>query len=211
MFKNPIPTRRELFSIAAAVFPIVPEAPLVVPVRHLVDKRAKLTPEQTRLFWSRTWPEAVRDLGRCGIRLQCSLKEAEIRRSPGGLPIFAGLERGVINFVITDQVPLEWDSGRGLSGVTTLYRGYHLCMAALNYAHGHQVPFLSVNTCMHELLHALLHDIFEGRPSGFLGAAREFRIDLYATRLWLFHDGIMIRKGSEAYVQRLRSGSGPQL
>jgi hypothetical protein len=110
----------------------------------------------------------------------------------------------VVNFVITDRIPVGWDKGRALSGVTTRYRGHHLCMVALNHAHCHQLPFLSVNTCVHELLHALLHDVFEGRPQGLRGEAREFRIDWYATRLWLFHDGATIRKATEAYVDRLQ-------
>jgi hypothetical protein len=99
---------------------------------------------------------------------------------------------------------MEWDHARALSGVTTRYQGYHLCMVALNYAHGHQIPFLSVNTCLHELLHALLGDIFESRPEGLPGAAREFRVDWYATRLWLFHDGAHIRKAAQTYAERLR-------
>ena len=82
-------------------------------------------------------------------------------------------------------------------------------MVALDHAHGHQIPLLSVNTCVHELLHALLHDIFERRPDGLLGEARELRIDWYATRLWLFHDGAAIRRAAQAYVERLRSAAGP--
>jgi hypothetical protein len=77
-------------------------------------------------------------------------------------------------------------------------------MVALYRAHCHQIPFLSVNTCVHELLHVLLQDVFEGRPKGLLGEAREFRIDWHATRLWLFHDGGTIRKAAQAYVDRLR-------
>ena len=64
-----------------------------------------------------------------------------------------------------------------LNGVTLIYRGHHICMVALNWAHGHQIPILSVNTCLHELLHALLHDIFESRPKNWTGNAREIRID----------------------------------
>jgi len=111
----------------------------------------------------------------------------------------------MINLVVTDHIPLGWDKGRGVVGVTTLYRGYHLCMVGLRYAHCHQIPLLSVNTCVHELLHALLHDIFEKRPTGFLAEARELRIDLLATRLWLLHDGETIRKAAQTYVERLRS------
>jgi hypothetical protein len=99
---------------------------------------------------------------------------------------------------------MVWDRARALSGVTTRYEGYHVCVVALNYAHGHQIPFLSVNTCLHELLHALLGDIFEDRPAGLPGAAREFRVDWYATRLWLFHDGAHIKNSAQSYVERLR-------
>jgi hypothetical protein len=197
-------TRREIwwtpFALAAAV---TPPTPLAVPVHHVLDGKAQLSPEQIRYFWSRLWPEACRDFARCGIRFESSVKTAGIWRPSGREPVIYGLDRGVINLVITDRIPLEWANGSVLSGVTTLYRGYHVCMVALNRAHGHQVPFLSTNTCVHELLHALMHDIFEGRPGGLNGAAREFRIDLYATRLWLFHDGSAIRGAAESYLRRV--------
>jgi hypothetical protein len=77
-------------------------------------------------------------------------------------------------------------------------------MIALWYAHGNQVPFLSVNTCVHELLHALLQDIFVSRPKWFDSREREMRIDWCATRLWLFHDGASIRDSAQAYLARLR-------
>jgi hypothetical protein len=150
------------------------------------------------------WPQAAGDLASGGIRLETSVTTGEVRRSPGGRPIFIGLDRSMLNLVITDQIPMVWDRARALSGVTTRYQGYHICVVALNYAHGHQIPFLSVNTCLHELLHALLQDIFEDRPAGLPGATREFRVDWYATRLWLFHDGAHIRQWAKAYVERLR-------
>jgi hypothetical protein len=198
-------TRRELFCVAAAPAATWPSQ-VVVPVHHLLDRRAKCTPEQMRGFWSGMWPEAVRDLGYCGVVLESCVSSGEVRRSPGGRPVFVGLEAGVINLVITDEIPMNWGKGRGLSGVTTRYEGYHLCMIALNHAHGHQVPLLSVNTCIHELLHVLLQDVFETRPKGMRGDAREFRVDLYATRLWLFHDGGPIQDSARAYIGRLRSG-----
>src|SRR5437879_3896508 len=67
------------------------------------------------------------------------------------------------------------------------------------------VPFLSVNTCVHELLHALLQDVFVDRPKWYQGGEREFRTDWSATCLWLFHDGAAIRKSGRAYVDRLRA------
>ena len=78
-------------------------------------------------------------------------------------------------------------------------------MVALQYAHGNQVPFLSVNTCVHELSHVLLQDIFVSQPKLLQTAGREVRIDWYATRLWLFHDGAAIRESAQAYLDRLQS------
>lgn len=200
-------TRREFFSIVpvAGLGSAFSQAPLIVPVNHVLDSRAKWSPWQIRDFWYHMWPEAVRDFASCGIQLQSSVNAGEIWRPPGRQPVVSGLVPGALNVVVTDQVPVEWDNGMALGGVTTRYRGYHLCMVALNNAHGHQIPLLSVNTCVHELLHALLLDIFESRPKGVPGQAREFRIDWYATRMWLFHDGATIRRTAEAYVERLRS------
>jgi hypothetical protein len=199
-------TRRQFFSTAAgAIIPSTAEEPLVVRVNQVLDTRAKYTPQELAQFSSRIWPEAVRDFKRCGIQLQRRQREAETRRSPGGRPVFTGLEHGIINLALTDYIPLNWDNGRGLHGVTTQHDGYHLCVIALKYAHCHQIPFLSINTCVHELLHVLLHDIFESRPKGLPGHGREFRIDFYATRLWLFHDGSGIRNAAHAYLARLAS------
>jgi hypothetical protein len=173
-----------------------------------MDSRAKCTPQQVSRFSSSIWPEAVRDFERCGIQFEVSEVTGEVRRSPGGRPVFIGLEHGAINLVITDQILQNWDRGRGLTGVSTQYDGYHISMIALDYAHGHQIPFLAVNTCVHELLHVLLQDIFEVHPNGLAGYERESRIDWYATRLWLFGDGAAIRKAAESYLVRLRSTVG---
>ena len=196
-------TRRELLLAVGSVSQ-ASESPVIVPLLHITDRRAKFRPGSMNGFWSHIWPEAVRDFTRCGIQFQTRSVSGEVRRSPSGQPEFIGLEPGAINFVITDHIAMEWDKGRALSGVTTRYRGFHLCMIALNFAHGHQAPFLSVNTCVHELLHVLLHDVFESRPKALYGAAREFRVDLYATRLWLFQDGSAIRQAARSYMERVR-------
>jgi hypothetical protein len=198
-------TRREFVSTAAAVVFSRSPAPLIVPLHRVMDARAKCTLEQVSHFSSSIWPEAVRDFQRCGIQFQVSQVTGEVRRSPGGRPVFIGLEQRAINLVITDHILQNWDQGKGVTGVSTHYDGYDICMIALDYAHGHQIPFLAVNTCVHELLHVLLMDIFEIHPKGLPGYEREFRIDWYATRLWLFHDGVAIRKSAEAYIERLRS------
>jgi hypothetical protein len=199
-------TRREFVSTtsAAAIASPASWAPLVVPVRQLLDARAKNPREWLERFSSAIWPEAARDFQRCGIQFSRTLATGEIKRSPAGRPIFTGLESGAVNLMLTDHIPMHWDSGRALAGVTTRVEGRHLCIIALRLAHGHQVPFLSVNTCTHELLHVLLQDLFENRPKGLAGHARELRIDWYATRLWLFHDGAAIRKAAESYLRRLR-------
>ena len=200
-------TRRDFLGAAAITRSLTSaaEPPLIVPILRVMDTRAKCTPEQLQRFSSVIWPEAVRDFARGGIQFQVRDATGEIRSSPGDRPIFVGPDRGVINMVMTDHIPMNWDSGRALAGVTALYQGYHVCVIALSYAHGHQVPFLSVNTCVHELLHALLQDIFVSRPKWFQTGEREFRADWYATRLWLFHDGTAIRQSAQAYLVRLRS------
>lgn len=197
-------TRREFCSLAmAAGAPGASRAELLVPIQLVLDSKAQLKPEQIGRFWSRLWPEAVRDFARCGIRLQSSLQAGEVGRPPGREPVVSGLATGAINLVITDQIPIEWNKGRALCGVATLYRGRRLCMIALSRAHGHEIPLLSVNTCVHELLHVLLGDIFEKRPKGPASVVRELKIDWYATRLWVFGDGGVIRRAAAGSVVEL--------
>jgi hypothetical protein len=172
-----------------------------------MDSRTRCTPAQLNHFWWRIWPEAVRSFSRCGIQLQCTDVKGEIKISPGDGPIFVGLERGVINLVLTDHLPMAWDKARSLAGMTTLYEGYHLSVIAVSYAHGYQVPFLSTNTCVHELLHLLLQEVFLKRPKWYQVNEREMRADWYATRLWLFHDSGAIREAAAAYLDRLRNAS----
>jgi hypothetical protein len=200
-------TRRDFVSRAAAavIVPAVSQANLILPVRRVMNSRAKLTPGQLREFSSAIWPEAVRDFKRCGIDLQSSESKGEVKRSPSDRPVFTGLDRGVINVVVTDRIPMYWDGGRALSGVTTQYERYHLCVIALDHAHGHQIPFLSLNTCVHELLHVLLQDIYVNRPKTMQRRGRELRIDWYATRLWLFHEGEAIRSAAQEYLERMQA------
>jgi len=197
-------TRRDFIWAATAAADVRTQPRLNVPVHRVMDRHIQCTPEQLRSFWWGIWPEAVRDFGGGGIQLLCSDATGEIRRSPGGRPIFVGLRPGVINLVLTDRIPMYWDNGRALAGMTALHEGYCVCVIALSYAHGDQIPFLSVNTCVHEILHALLQDIFVRRPGWFQSGTRETRIDWYATRLWLFHDGTAIRKSAEDCLNRLR-------
>jgi hypothetical protein len=194
-------TRRSFLSVAsmAALQP-----PLIVPVRRVMDIRTKCPPEKLNHFWWRVWPEAVGNFNRCGIQLQCADVKGEIKLSPGDRPIFVGLERGVVNLLLTDHLPMAWDKARSLAGMTTIYEGYHLCVIALSYVHAHQVPYLSVNTCVHELLHLFLQDVYVKRPKWYEVNEREMRADWYSTRLWLFGDGGDIRRSAGVYLQRLR-------
>ena len=136
-------TRREFLSAATLVSarePPRPGARLVVPVRRVMDRNARCTPEALNRFWWSVWPEAVRSFGRGGIQLQCTDAHGEIRLSPGGRPMFYGLERGVLNLVITDHLPASWDSARALAGMTAWHAGYCVSVIALRYAHGNQLP-----------------------------------------------------------------------
>ena len=186
---------------ASAAFASPP--PIIIPVHRITDSRAQCTPEQFDRFWYGIWPEALRDLGRCGVQIQTTDGPGEIRRTAADRPVFVGLQPGALNLVVTDHIPMTWDRGRALAGITTMTEQLHLTVIALRYAHGHQIPYLSVNTFIHELLHALLGDIYVQRTNVAQESARELRVDSLATRVWLFHDGSDIRSAAERYVVRL--------
>lgn len=201
-------TRRDLLwtAMATPAGRSIPPAAFEVPLHRVMDARARCLPRQLHDFWSSVWPEAVRNFGSGGIQLRTSDGPGEVKRTAGGNPVFIGLRRDSINLVLTDRLPMYWDNGRALAGVTTLWDGYPISMIAIPYAHGNQIPFLSVNTCVHELLHALMQDIFVSRPKWYQSDGREFRSDWYATRLWLFHDGAAIRESARLCLARLRAG-----
>jgi hypothetical protein len=196
-------TRREFLSLPLA-FARPPAQPLTVPIHIVIDTNANWTWKQIGSFWRTIWPEAIAEFSRCGIRLESTTGTGQVERPPHRQPVVTGLVPGTLNLVVTDHIPAIWDLGMALAGVAARYRGFHLCMIALAEAHGNQIPFLAVNTCVHEILHALMLDIFEERPDGVRGQAREFRIDWYATCLWLFHTGPGVRESARRYLERAR-------
>src|SRR4051812_7203482 len=70
-------------------------ARLAIPVHRMMDSRARCTREQLNHFWWSIWPEAVRDFAHGGIALEATDGPGEVKRSPGDIPIFIGLRRGV--------------------------------------------------------------------------------------------------------------------
>lgn len=198
-------TRREFAAVPAATAATVKNR-LSVPLVHVVDRHVTWKPGQIRRFTRQIWPEAVRDFARCGIDFADREVPGEVLRYPTGRPLFKGLQRNAVNMVITGYLPLSWDSGRAVSGVAARYEGYEICVIALDQAHPHQVPFLSVNTCVHELLHVLLADTAGARPAGWRGSLRETRIDWLATRLWLFGEGREIYDSVRASLRKPLEG-----
>ena len=174
--------------------------PLVLPIDHIVHGKAAFRPGTLDHFNTRIWPEALRDLNACGISVQTERREGEIRRTPGGQPIFTAVRAEAVNMVITDHVPLHWDNGRALAGTAVRYPRYDVCVIALNEAHAHKLPFIAVNTCLHELLHVLLRDTVAAPESAWRREYAEFRVNVLATRLWLFRDGARIRHAAGAYL-----------
>src|SRR5262249_7951741 len=133
-------TRRDFIPIAAAAASPGP-ARVVVPLHRIVDAKARFPPESLHRFWWSIWPEAVTTFGRGGIGLDVTDGPGEVAHTAADRPLFSGLRRGALNLVVTDRLPLYWDNARSLAGVTTLDRGYHLCLIAARYAHGNRVPF----------------------------------------------------------------------
>jgi hypothetical protein len=197
-------TRRALLAmIASDPLHGAGEPDVVIPVRIILDSRLGGSTLVERV-WKPVWTETLRDLRRGGMHVQTGSGAGEVKRTASGSPVFTGLVHGVVNVVVTHRMPVNWDRGRGVTAVATRFEGHHVVLIALDRAHGHQIPFLSVNTCLHELIHVLLQDVYDNRPAGLEGEAREFRVDAYATRLWLFGDGSALRNAARGYIVRSR-------
>jgi hypothetical protein len=111
----------------------------------------------------------------------------------------------MVNVVLTGAVPLYWDNGRSLPGVTTVYEGCHVSVVSVRNAYANRLPFVAVNTVVHELLHVIRGDIFV-RPSGLLiRVDRETAVDWEATRMWLLGSAPGVKEAARLYVQRLRA------
>lgn len=173
-----------------------------MPVLRLLDKNARSNAAQVRQFYSMVWDQADRDFRQCGVMLQTVERTCEIRKHVSGHPRFEDLDRSMVNVVLTDSIPLDWDNGRGLAGVATIYEGCHLCVIAMNYAHPHRIPLVAVNTLVHELLHIFFQDIFVARGGLIHSQTHEFRVDWYATRLWLFGASDVVRESTAEYLAR---------
>ena len=199
-------TRRDFLLLAATAAPGT-AGRVAVPLHRVVDKRARVPPDRIRHFWGVIWPEAFGTFNRGGIDLQTEDAAGEVKRSAADRPLFVGLRRDMLNLVLTDAIPMFWDRGRALSGASTLYDGYHICMVAMLFAHGNQAPYLSTNTCVHELLHALLGDILTVHSKWYQVGERETRVDWYATQLWLFGNGAEVRRAAREYLARLRGSA----
>jgi len=200
-------SRRVLLGGTFARLPaIASESRVVLNIAFVQDAHAHFKPGSLDRFWREIWPEAAIALGRCGISLQTTWRTGEIRRSASSALHFTELVPHAINVVLTDHFPLVWDNGRALNGVATRYEGYTLCALALDYAHANRIPFLSVNTCLHELIHVLAGDINQRRSTQvfFGGQARESRVDVLATGLWLFGAGRgTVREQARAFTARV--------
>lgn len=194
-------TRRQWLAIS---LPLLAEQTHVrVPVYLIFDARAGLSDHRKVSFLNGIWREARRDLERAGIILDVVEGPGEIERPLYQEPIVKGLVPGRLNVMVTRRIPVMWSRGRPWNGLTMLYRGFHLCLIALDRAQSHRVPVVGVNTCLHEVLHAIMGDIFLQNPSAMAAQQRELRIDWLATQLWLFGSSTTVRRAASAYSSRL--------
>ena len=202
-------TRRDALRLAVwGAAGSAPSGRLAVPIHRVTDAVARYPRGALGSFWSNLWPEAYRNFASDGIDLVCTDAQGEVRHSPSDRPVFLGLRGGVINLVLTDHVPMHWDRGRSVAGISAIYDGLCISVIALRYANANQAPLLSVNTCVHELLHVLMQDVFKPRPTWSSKGGGEAHIDWLATRLWLFHDGRTIRESARRCLVRLNALGG---
>jgi len=179
-------------------------AHLEIPLLRITDKHARSGAATRSQFLGGVWREAEQVFAKGGITLRAQDQAGEVLQYPSGRPLFRCLDRSMINVILTDRVPLDWDKGRSLAGVSTLYEGFCVCVLSLEEAHGNQIPFLSVNTAVHELLHVLLQDVFTDRTTLIHGQSAEARVDFHATRLWLFGGDETLRDSARSCLERLR-------
>lgn len=200
-------TRRLWSASALAGGAAAPTAapPVSVPVLRLLNRNARCSPAEVKSFHQSIWQEAVRIFRSCDVTFKVTERTGEIRHYPSGRPQFLGLERPKLNLVLTDAIPLDWDSGRSLGGVSVRYEGYDIIVISLKNAHPNRFPLLALNTLVHELLHVFLGDIFIGRPGAFAKGRREAAADWQATRLWLFGGSSSIHQAARQYVRHLLS------
>lgn len=197
--------RRQLLqgALSPALWAQSGDTPVEVPVLCLTDALARTKPEAVRAFRTGVWDEAVRTFADCGVHLRVTERAGEILKYPSSRPRFIGLERGQVNVVLTDTIPLDWDNGRQVAGGSTIYEGYVVCVIAMKLARRFGVPLLAMNTVVHELLHVFLGDVFEPRGGRLRRYGREGRVDWKATRMWLGGDGAPLRAAARAYLDRM--------
>jgi hypothetical protein len=198
-------TRRDLLSATTMLAaPLTParESGLEVPIYRVIDKNARCSSAQISTFFSTVWDEAVHNFAQGAITLRIVEGKGEVLKYPSGKPRFKCLDRRMINVVLTDRVPVDWDKGRSLAGVSAVYEGYCVGVISMDEAHGNRIPFIAVNTVVHELLHIFLQDVFVPHAGVLHGQSREARVDMYATRLWLFSDGAAVRQSARACLKR---------
>lgn len=159
-------------------------------------------------FHSEVWEEAARQFAQCGVLLRIAMREGEVLKYPSGRPRFLELDRQRVNVVLTDNIPLDWDNARYSPGIAAAYEGFSVCVIAMPRAHPNRIPFLAVNTVVHELLHILLEDIFVAKGGLLRDHGRETRVDWHATRMWWFGADATVRESARAYVRKrlLRAG-----
>ena len=204
-------TRRRAVGATAlltAVYAAGDEPNLEIPLLRITDKYARAGAAKRSQFLAGIWREAEQVFARGGMALRAIDRQGEVLQYPSGRPLFRCLDRSMINVVLTDRVPLDWDKGRSLAGVSSLYEGFCLSVISIEEAHGNQIPFLSVNTVVHELLHVLLQDVFRDRTSLIHGQSAEARVDLHATRLWLFGGDETVRESARVCLERLNRMPG---
>lgn len=206
-----VPITRRQFAAVGLAAPLARRSSnlIEVPVLQLIDQRARLNSNDLQRFRRDVWDEAVRLFRAGGVALLTTERDGEIKLYPSGRPRITGLEKGLVNIVITSAVPLAWDRGRSVCGVATIYEGYHLSVIAVKNAYPNRLPVLAVNTVVHELLHILGGDLQANRSGLLKGADRELTADWRATRLWLTGTMPGLRQQAQSFMKALRTSSAP--
>jgi hypothetical protein len=153
------------------------KASINLPIVVHIDRRgSQIRTTHVRWFWECLLREAEHDLIHAGVRITSTVGQGWIERGDIDA-FFHGVQPEAINVYVTHWIPLCWDLGRGLCGLSGLAGATEVIVVSAENAHRHIVPYLATNTLAHEIGHVLRGDLRLRNPGGWEEQQRELSLD----------------------------------
>jgi hypothetical protein len=151
-------------------------------VVHFDHRGATLHSEDVDWFRNCLLPEALLDLTKAGVAPIVRWGGGWIERKEADA-LFHGVVPKAVNVFVTPWVPLCWDKGMGLCGLSGIAAGTDTVIVSTANAHRHLVPYLATNTLLHEFGHVLRGDLHRKNTNGWGEQMDELAVDRTVTHL----------------------------